>query len=272
MPSLSGSRRARRWWSKLSQGQRVALVGALIAAIAAVVGPVAAAVIPILAGSSDKSRDVTRQNIPSTQTQGISAAASGQFYRIFLPVDNTLSRDQQLKQVSLLMTFPGPACAEVPIELYRIENTIFMNRSSGAVQGSVSAESAPASGFKVPSMGKLNFGCGLDQLHLVFLPPVSLLRSQSTTPVVIEIPRRLSVVYQFLPSKKPLHTQVVLPDVNATGMDGTEYMAFRITAIVSSGSKLDSCFVLSRELPISAQGARKCNSKVSGAAAFTAME
>jgi hypothetical protein len=269
---LSGRRQARRWWSKLSQGQRVALVGAVIAAIAAVVGPVAAAVIPILAGPADNSRDLTHQNIPSTQTQGISAAVSGQFYRIFFPVDNTLSRDQQLKQISLLMAFPGPACAEVPIELYRIENMIFMNRSSKAVQGSVSAESAPASGFKVPSMGRLNFGCGLDQLHLIFLPPASLLRSQSTTPVVIEIPRRLSVVYQYLPSKKPLHMQVVLPSINDTGMDGIDYMAFRITATVSSGSKLDSCFVLSRKLSISAQGPRKCNSKVNGVAAFKPME
>src|ERR1039458_3306277 len=100
------------------------------------------------------------------------------------------------------MSFPGPACAEVPVILYRIQNLIAVNNPGGVAQGSVSAKSGITPGFGVPSTGKLNFGCGLDQLHLSFVPPGLILVGLSTTPVVIDIPRRLRVTYQFLPSKE----------------------------------------------------------------------
>lgn len=204
--------------------------------------------------------------VSTVQSPGISAAVSDQFYRIILPVDNLSSQDRQLKQIDLLMAFPAPACAEAPVALYRVANTITVNRPSGAAQSSVSANSSPASGFEVPSIGKLNFSCGVvDQLHLKFYPPGLSLQSQSTTRVVIDIPKNLHVDYQFLPSKQPLHTQVSLPSISGIGND---YMAFHITATVDSRSKLDSCFVLSSILPSADQGPQKCNSKVEGVSAF----
>ena len=63
-----------------------------------------------------------------------------------------------------------------------------------------------------------------------------------------------------------------LPNVNDIGIDSIDFMAFRITAMIGNGDKIDSCFILSRTLPIAARGPRNCNSEVEGWVAFQPLE
>jgi len=250
-----------------------ARIGGRYAIASAVAGAVVAAVLTaaltsgfgLLEGGSASRTPTVGQHasgkIADVQTPGISAAISSKKYRVLFAVTNNLSRAQQLSRISLVVSLDDPACAEVPEILYKIQNSLVVEKPTGNAQGAVSAGSGPLSGFEVPSTGKLNWGCGaLDQLHLVFVPSGLVLPPSATTNVVIDIPRLLHVTYQYLPSKKPLRTTVELQ-----GMDRTyqPYLAFRVTATASDGDALDSCFVLS-VVPQIEQGPRNCNSKIDG--------
>jgi hypothetical protein len=265
-----GPGRLRRWWAKLSRAQQAAFITAIIAAMiastGAVISSVISAVTPVLVGSSNGSPAGARPKTSQVQGLGMSAAVHGRFYKVIFPVDNLQPREQQIQRISLIISFPGPACAEVPVVLYRIQSPITVGRPAGIAQGSVSAESGVAPGSEVPSIGKLNYGCGLDQLHLSFPTPGLILDSRATTPVVIDVPMRLQVTYQFLPSRKAVREHVPLPDLNSV-----DYLAFRVTSITDTGIRLDSCYVLSTGLYVR-QGPRKCDSLVEKTAVFRPIE
>jgi len=258
------SRGLRRRWAALTQNQRLTFIGVIISAAAVISGSLITAIIPMLARSSG---GVTGRKMPSVRTLGITAATYGRSYRIVFPVDNLEPDEQQLEQISLIMTFPGPACAEVPVVLYKVQNSIIVKRPGGYAQGSVSGSSRIGPGLQVPAIGKLNYGCGLDQLHLTFSPPGLILDGLSTTPVEIDIPMRLEVTHQFLPSQEAMRQQVTVPGINSV-----DYMAFRVSSSTNSGTRLDSCFVLSADPSFGTQGPRSCNSLVEGSHAFRPLE
>jgi hypothetical protein len=249
-----------RWWAGLSKGQQVSFIIGIISAAAVII----AGLLPKLLSSSPA--DPNPHN--KVQSSGISATAGKQYYQIVLPVDNSFSTSQQFSRISIIISFPGPACAEVPpVLLYRVASMLTVDRPNGPAHGSVTQIAGHASGGEVTSSGKLNFGCGGDQLHLTFPAPASILQGLSTTSIVIKVPRRLTVTYEYRPNKARLNERVTLPSIDDAG-----FMAFRVTAFTTSGAKIDSCYAFGQDLTPAQQGSWNCGSKINKTSPFKPRE
>jgi hypothetical protein len=74
-----------------------------------------------------------------------------------------------------------------------------------------------------------------------FAPPALILKKLTTTTVTVDIPRRLNIISEVYPSRRALHKQVIVPDINDLHYD---YVAFHVTATTNKGVKLDSCLLL----------------------------
>ena len=199
-------------------------------------------------------------SVTPAQSNGISVAADKQFYRIFFPVRNASSSDQQLDQISVIMTYPtNIGCAEIQFYAYRLTNTIVVKKAGGIAQGAVTVESGHASGFAVPATGQWSGGCGPTQLYFEFPPPALTLNRLSTTMVAIDVPRRLNVISEIYPNKIGLQKRITFPKIG-----GTDFMAFHVRGSTSGGTKIDSCFVLRGALAAAPQGTVKCDATILG--------
>jgi hypothetical protein len=207
-------------------------------------------------------RSASANSAASARNPDISVGTKGSFYRIFLPVYNSLHSDQQLKQISVTMTFPGSiGCAEVPPIAYRLQDTIAVKRAAGSARPTVVGESGAVSGVHVPATGEWHGGCGaIQQIYFRFLPAALVLKKVSTTTVAIDIPRRLHVTYDaavgdggrlYLRHKD--HYEQVVPDIRSLG-----HISFRVTASTSGGEEINSCLILRGGQPAEQRPLRKC--------------
>jgi hypothetical protein len=93
---------------------------------------------------------------------GISSGA----YRLILPIENGRSRDETLKTLTVLASFPAPPCAEVPTSLvYEVKDSVSVDPDSRA-RGAVSASGGLAAGFTVLLTGLLSYGCAWSPVRL----------------------------------------------------------------------------------------------------------
>jgi hypothetical protein len=249
------------WQRRLPSGfrkygwQRWALV-AFTATLA--VGLASAGVLPASRGFLVHEVYGFSRTVPSAQSPGIQVASSRRFYRIVLPVDNNLSRDQQLNQMSVSMTYEtGSGCAEAPYYIYRLQDTIVVKKATGHAQGNITERSGIASGFDVRSTGEWRGGCGPDQVYFRFIPTGLTLKKLSTTMIAIDVPTRMHVKFEVYPARaiKPSQTQVRFPS--------SHYLSFRVVASASGGTKLDSCFIFKAGRSTERRPLKKCNSLTS---------
>ncbi|MEV3923503.1 trypsin-like peptidase domain-containing protein [Actinomadura coerulea] len=270
-------------WRRNHSVKRRALV------LTAVVSVVALAVVLVLVqphfrpsdGPSSGSTPKTSNESPSasavegtnkTKNLGLTAAVSDKSYRAILPLVNPQTEEQSLDEVVLLVTFSGPACAEVPsVLVYEIQTPIAVDSSGQIKQGAVSAESGQAQGYETPASGQINWGCGIDQLVLRFHPSGALLARQSTTSVIVDIPRRLNVTKMINGVAGHEISYAELPRMEQPPEGGyvtTDYVAFHAIAVTSAGSRINSCFLLAKSDYRPGSGARDCDAKIDGIPLF----
>jgi hypothetical protein len=269
----------RRRWSKISKTIQAALIGAAAAIVASVI----AAIIPVITTSPGSPPSLNPANttpspnpanttpsfnsrvIPPTRNQGVSVAVSNKAYRVIFPIVNSQAVDEQLERVTLFISFHGPPCAEIPpILLYKIQGSVEVNSSGRIRKGVISIKSGLASGFTVPAAGVLNFGCSIDQLQLEFLPPGATLGRLHTTPVVIDVPRKLNVTRIVLPQsmRQELHFRAPMPSIG--NPNEVNYIAFHIITLTGDGKRLSSCFLLTGSQTSLRPGVQNCDSTVEG--------
>lgn len=216
-------------------------------------------------------------NTAPVQADGLSASASDDTYRLVLNLKNNLPQEQSLQTLRLIVTGAGAPCAEgAPVVLFEVHDVAIAmaDPSSKIVQGSVSAETGPASGFQVPTQGVYNTGCAHNQLQLSFAPPATLLERAEITQVVVDVPRMIGVAYRLMPApgadalteRTPAEAdRIPLPDVQGFAGKYDQWVAFRVTAVTTGGNTIDSCFLLALS---ESSGPRDCDYKVDGYPAF----
>jgi hypothetical protein len=120
----------------------------------------------------------------------------------------------------------------------------------------------------VPVMGKLNFGCGLDQLQLSFHPVGAALERRATTPLAIDIPRKFNETRIVIPQNKPVRGVAPLPDIDH--LQGVDYIAFHVIVRTSGRQRLSSCFLFTGSLTSVGviPGIHDCDSQVEGIHVF----
>lgn len=197
-------------------------------------------------------------------TAGMSVAATNTTYRLVVPIQNPTPLDDVVSSMSVLTSFPAPPCAEVPYGLvYKIASKVKIDAKKRS-QGSVSAESGPASGFAVPFTGLLGYGCSWDQLQFSFVPPAATLTHSSTTTIVVDIPRKLQITKANDPSF--LADDVRLPNVNDETK--TQFLAFSIILTTLKGHTIRSCYLLADSTSAAKTGLQNCGLKINGRDVF----
>ncbi|MFC8350350.1 serine protease [Streptomyces sp. NPDC057280] len=255
-----------RRWRGSSVRKRALMVATVISAVT-----LTATLTVVLDRNHSGTVDGARSGSPEKETQGIenlgfTVASSDKSYRAILPLQNLRSEDQSLAEVELIVTFQGPVCAEVPyILVYGIQAPITVDPSGKIKQGSVSANSGLAQGFTTPASGELNWGCGMDQLQLRFRPSGAVLARKSTTSIVIDIPRNLSVTKMINGVDGFETLKAELPSMSDRY---PEYIAFHAISTVHSGERISSCFLLAASDYKPATGPQRCDTKIDGTPVF----
>lgn len=254
------------WWRSHSVKRRVLVLTAAASAVTLAATMTMQLVRPYFRTpdgppSGNSSKDTRR-----IENLGFTVAISDKSYRAILPLRNPRSKEQLLDEVELIVTFHGPPCAEIPYLLvYKIQAPITVDPSGQIKQGSVSADSGLAQGFTTPASGQLNWGCGMDQLQLRFRPPGAVLARQSTTSILIDIPRKLHVTKMINGIAGLEISNAELPSMSDPHAG---YVAFHAISITSFGDRISSCFLLAVSDHQPGTGPQDCDTKIEGSPVF----
>ncbi|WP_328843156.1 hypothetical protein [Streptomyces sp. NBC_00258] len=248
------------WWRSHSVKRRA--LG--LTAVAVVVTLAMLLIRPYFGASDEPSSGNTPTKTPTDTSKienlGFTVAVSDKSYRAILPLRNPQKKEQFIDEVELIVTFGGPACAEIPqILVYDIQSAITVDPSGKIKQGSVSAESGLAKGFTTPASGELNWGCGIDQLQLRFRPPGAILAQQSTTPIQIDVPRKLTVTKMINGTDGFDMETAELPSISSPY---SSYVAFHAISTTKSGDRTSSCFLLAASDHKPGTGPQGCDTKI----------
>lgn len=184
----------------------------------------------------------------TVENVGLSVASSEEYYRAILYLSNSTTTEKLINKLHLLVSFPSGACAELPpVVLYEVDDEISIDASGAVKTGTISAESGPMSGLRTSATGLLNTGCAGEQLQLEFAPPGGILERQRTTPIAIDVPKRIKVTARKIPDDGPVAMTLDIPEI----IDSTDVppLAFRVTAEINGLPNVDSCFLLSDSAP-----------------------
>ena len=211
-------------------------------------------------------RTTENTNDPLTTT-GLSVGIRAQGgYRLLFPVANSNSVDGRVERVRLLITFPGPPCAEIP-PLYLVDiNDALTVSPTGAIQSgaaSVSSAQPAATGLSVPVSGQLNYGCGMDQFQLSFLPPALTMAPKQMTQLAIDLPSQFRATSMRAPQgMREVFTPYDVPTPQLHDQeDSVTYVAFRMTLFLVGGQTLTSCYVHAPQSAAEKSGLKDCDSK-----------
>ena len=216
-------------------------------------------------GSTLNSQSITDSGIPSeappvgdtsvpplseavadVSASGLSAAATDIGYRVFLPIQNSGERDSSIESISIVASWDGGPCAEVPLYfIVEIDDVLLVDRGN-VVAGSATTPMGLSAGSSVPTRGIADLGCGGDQVQFSLVPPNALLLHDSTTIVSIGIPYHFNISRSNDPSFPS--GSVDIPQLSVETSPEQWYVdlvAFRLTANMSGAESLTSCFVLS---------------------------
>ncbi|MFF7249840.1 serine protease [Embleya sp. NPDC008237] len=206
------------------------------------------------------------QGTGKIENLGFTAAISDKSYRVILPLHNPQNKEQRLDKVELIVTYNGPACAEVPfILVYGVQEPVTVDSSGKIKQASVSVDSGLARGFTTPASGEINRGCGPNQLQFRFQPPGAILARQSTTPILVDIPRKLTVTGMINGIDGYEKSSTELPAPNDPFFD---YVAFHAISITDSGDRVSSCFLLAASDHQPGTGPQDCDTKIGSTPVF----
>jgi hypothetical protein len=201
-------------------------------------------------------------------TSGMSVGSSNVAYRLILPIENPRSEDAAVRTLSVLASFWGPPCAEVPSGLvYEVKASVNVDSESRA-RGTVSASGGLASGLTVPLTGLLSYGCGWNQLQFSFVPPNATLTHLSTTFIAIDLPLKFTVTKS---NDQAFATDsVTLPTSDNPGNPVIDFIAFRVFAKTSRSGSISSCYLMAYSASKYESGLQDCGTKIDGVDAFSA--
>ncbi|WP_410599057.1 esterase/lipase family protein [Amycolatopsis sp. lyj-90] len=246
-PTRAHSTHRVRWWSRSAMVKRVAVATAVGVAVAVSVW------VAVPTGSSSSPSPGT------TQAVSMSAALQDESYRLVFPLNNVLASEQSVKRLHVIISFDsGVACAEVPpAVIFDVSDVVVAGPSGTITQGAVSAENGPAAGFKVPVSGSINYGCGWNQVQLSFTPPGAIMNRLTTTPIAIDVPRKIAVSYRRMPDSGPYEERLAMPTLEELGEE--RVVAFRAIAEVGDANTIESCFLIARS---AVSGPQDCDYKL----------
>jgi hypothetical protein len=179
---------------------------------------------------------------------GLSVASAQEYYRAIVYLGNPTATERLINKLHLLVSSPSGACAELaPVILYEVHDEISIDASGAVETGTISAESGPMSGLRTSATGLLNKGCAGEQLQLEFAPSGGILERQRTTPIAIDIPKRIKVTARKIPDDGPVAMMQDIPKIIDPA--NVPPVAFRVTAEIDGIPNIDSCFLLSDSAP-----------------------
>ncbi len=293
MPGSSGARGLRRWWSKWSRPQQATILVAVIGAAGAVLGPLLPALVtsPLSNASPVPPPRNTRSASPSSSadpaitprphiigysssstsliSSQLAVAESSRYYRLSLPLTNTLADDQVVARIALDVFRKSIGnCGGGPSgDQFTLKGKLGLVKNTGTARAAISGGPGLGAGFTVPTVG--TWGSAIDcawwNLSLSFSPPALVLPGSKTTTVVIDIPKEIRAVTDTSPQLKyrtvRMHSKVSLPDlVNPTSRDypSTYYLMFIVRVQLNSGATTSACRQLRGDMWTSADKRPGC--------------
>jgi hypothetical protein len=224
-------------------------IGAFVTAYFTTLGNHAAALLP---RTTSPTASPSASSSP-WETGSLTVAESAKYYRVSLPIYNRQTSDRFVAQISIGIDrkMYSKDCGGGPSPgKFTLKGHLFIIKKTGAARSAVLAGSGAASGFSVPALGRDNWStdCSTDNLSLAFPPPALVLKKHSTTTIVIDIPKRMTVTAYTDPSGKNhsvrVYTYRDLTDL-VNPMSGyyqnTAYIMITLTTRFTSGSALSFC-------------------------------
>jgi hypothetical protein len=188
----------------------------------------------------------------AVSTSGLTVAESSTYYRVIVPIYNSQTNDQAVKQISLdvVWHYNGVSCdRRPPIYIFRLRDKLYVNKKTRLAGEDVTILSGIASGFRVTATGEWVEGggaCGIpSRLGLTFSIPGLLLQKSATTLVAIDIPKQIKAIssssFDSSPGMGKLASTLDLALPTNAYSDNYGYAIFTLKVCTASGNSLTTC-------------------------------
>lgn len=179
-------------------------------------------------------RTVSPESSSTPKLGSLSLTQSHGSYRFIIPISNSRSAGQQVRQISIAISWSDSnGCWNLvePVYSYVVSSELRLLPKHKVV-GQVTPKVGIAAGSSARAVGNLSLGCHAE-LNLSFRPPAMMLADQTTSLVSVALPANMSGTATDRSS-----SEVAIPDFTAT----SHYpIGVQLTVQLSSGTQISRC-------------------------------